>query len=266
MTTQVKQKAAGTRGLGYSAALLAARVGVVVIPILLWQLAVERRIIPSYVVGSPTLIFEQLVEWVKDGSLFHQTAWTLRNAGLGYLLGMLAGSVLAVVFSMFPGFSRLYFPVMAALNGIPRLALAPLVVVWLGLGWSSAVVLAAIATLFVNFFAVYGGLQSVPRHLVAWVRTIGGSGMAIWTHLIIPSIAFWVLSAMRLSMGFALGAAVVAEFVGPARGLGYLVSRAGQTFRPSEAFAAMVIILVVIGVIDGLLRRVEETARKRRTS
>lgn len=235
------------------------RVAVLVVPIWLWQVAVDNDWIGSFVASSPKAIWAQFVDWIQDGTVFRQTGYTLYEAVVGYLIGVVAGALLAVLFTANRKIARIYLPMMGTLNAVPRLALAPLLLTWLGLGSSSKIALVVVVVLFVNFFAVYSGLKQVNAENLLWVESLGATGFEVWWHVRIPSIVRWLFSSLRVSVGLAIGAAVVAEFVGAANGLGYLISSGANLFRTADIYAGLLVVVLVVAIIDTLLRLLERS-------
>jgi NitT/TauT family transport system permease protein len=235
------------------------RVLVLAVPIYLWQVAVDRGWVGTFVASSPKAIGTQFWSWVQDGTVFQQAGYTLYEAVIGYLIGVAVGALLAVVFTSNRKLARIYLPMMGTLNAVPRLALAPLLLTWLGFGPSSKIALVVVVVLFVNFFAVYNGLKEVNQENMMWVESLGATNLEIWRHVRIPSIARWLFSSLRVSVGLAVGAAVVAEFVGAARGLGYLISSGANLFRTADVYAGLLVVVIVVAIIDLLLRLLERS-------
>ncbi|HEX5406592.1 MAG TPA: ABC transporter permease [Pseudonocardiaceae bacterium] len=235
------------------------RVLVLVVPIYLWQLAVDQGWVGTFVASSPKAIGTRFWEWVQDGTIVQQTGYTLYEAVIGYLLGVVIGALLAVLFTTNRKLARIYLPMMGTLNAVPRLALAPLLLTWLGLGSSSKIALVTVVVLFVNFFAVYNGLKQVSAENTMWVESLGASNLDVWVHVRIPSVLRWLFSSLRVSVGLAVGAAVVAEFVGAANGLGYLISSGANLFRTADVYAGLLVVVIVVAIIDSLLRLLERS-------
>jgi NitT/TauT family transport system permease protein len=235
------------------------RVLVLAVPIYLWQVAVDQGWVGTFVASSPQAIGTRFWEWVQDGTVFQQTGYTLFEAVIGYLIGVTIGALLAVLFTSNRKLSRIYLPMMGTLNAVPRLALAPLLLTWLGFGPSSKIALVVVVVLFVNFFAVYNGLKEVSQESTMWVESLGATNFEVWQHVRIPSVVRWLFSSLRVSVGLAVGAAVVAEFVGAARGLGYLISSGANLFRTADVYAGLLVVVIVVAVIDSLLRLLERS-------
>lgn len=230
---------------------------VVAVPIALWQVAVDNGWIGSFVASSPDRIWARFWEWLIDGTIVTESAYTFGEALTGYVIGVLLGSAIAVAFAASPWIAEVYLPFMSGLNAVPRLAFAPLFVAWLGFGASSKVALVILVVTYVSFFAVYSGLREVDTDMIGWVRCTGGTWRAVWVHVRLPAIVGWILASLRVSVGLAVGAAVTAEFLGASRGLGYLVSNGANLFRPTDVYAGLMAVVLVVGLVDYGLRVLE---------
>lgn len=230
---------------------------VVVGPLLLWQYLADERIIPRFLFSSPEAVWDRLVDWTLDGTIASNASFTLMNAFLGYFLGLFIGVALAVLFTVSPRLGGIFIPFLTMINAIPRIAFAPLLVAWFGFGLASNIALVVLVIVFVNFFAAYGGLSAVDEGNLLWAKALGASRWQVWTTVRLPAIGVWVLSSLRMCIGLALSAAIVSEFVGGARGIGYLASSSTNTFKSAGVYAAITVTIVVAGLLDVFLRMAE---------
>ena len=167
------------------------------------------------------------------------------------------GIVLGVAAALLRLVAELLEPVMMVLNAMPRVILAPLFVIWLGVGIASKVALSFILVAVLIFFTVFTGIRQVDRRLIERVVTLGGDRWALVRHVYLPSVASWVLGNLKVAVGFAFTGAVVGEFVAASRGLGYLLSFAQSTYNSALMFALILLILVVVLLIFGIAGRLE---------
>lgn len=230
---------------------------VVIGPLLLWQYLSDERIIPRFLFSSPEAVWDRLVDWTLDGTILSNASFTLMNAFLGYFLGLFIGVALAVLFTVSPRLGGIFIPFLTMINAIPRIAFAPLLVAWFGFGLASNIALVVLVIVFVNFFAAYGGLSAVDEGNLLWAKALGASRWQVWTTVRVPAIGVWVLSSLRMCIGLALSAAIVSEFVGGARGIGYLASSSTNTFKSAGVYAAITVTIVVAGLLDVFLRMAE---------
>jgi NitT/TauT family transport system permease protein len=226
--------------------------------LLLWEAAGRAELLNPLFVPSPSLIGGALYELFAHGRIWPHLDATFTAALLGLALGILAGIVLGVVSALLPPVAELLEPVMTLLNAIPRVVLAPLFVIWLGIGLASKVALSFILVAVLIFFTVFTGIRQVDRRLVERVVTLGGNRWSLVRHVYLPSVAAWVLGNLKIAVGFAFTGACVGEFVAATHGLGYLLSFAQGTYNAALMFALILLILAVVLLIFGVAGRLEK--------
>ena len=224
----------------------------------IWELAGRAGMLNPLYVPPPSKIGAALVELFADGRIWPHLDATFSAALGGLALGIVVGIVLGVVAALVPFIAELLEPVMTVLNAIPRVILAPLFVIWLGIGLASKVALSFILVAVLIFFTVFTGIRQVDRRLVERVVTLGGDRWALVRHVYLPSVTAWVLGNLKIAVGFAFTGACVGEFVAATRGLGYLLSFAQSTYNAALMFALILLILVVVLVIFGAAGRLEK--------
>ena len=226
--------------------------------LLVWEAAGRLHLLNPLFVPSPSQIGAALVELFDSGRIWPHLEATFTAALGGLGIGIVVGILLGVLAALIPFIAELIEPVMTVLNAIPRVILAPLFVIWLGIGLASKVALAFILVAVLIFFTVFGGIRQVDRRLVERIITLGGTRWSLVRHVYLPSVAAWVLSNMKVAVGFAFTGACVGEFVAATRGLGYLLSFAQSTYNSALMFALIFLILVVVLAIFWIAGRLEK--------
>jgi NitT/TauT family transport system permease protein len=222
-----------------------------------WEAADHADLLNPIYAPSPSRVGAALIDLFADGRIWPHLEATFSAALGGLALGILVGVALGVVAALVPFIAELLEPVMTVLNAIPRIILAPLFVIWLGIGLASKVALAFILVAVLIFFTVFTGIRQVDRRLIERVITLGGDRRALVRHVYLPSVAAWVLGNLKIAVGFAFTGACVGEFVAATEGLGYLLSFAQSTYNAALMFALILLILVVVLAIFGLAGRLE---------
>ena len=223
-----------------------------------WEAAGRAHLLNPLFVPSPSQIGAALAELFSSGRIWPHLEATFTAALGGLAVGIVVGIVLGVIAALIPFVAELIAPVMTILNAIPRVILAPLFVIWLGIGLASKVALAFILVAVLIFFAVFGGIQQADRRLVERIITLGGTRWSLVRHVYLPSVTAWVLGSLKVAVGFAFTGAVVGEFVAATRGLGYLLSFAQSTYNSALMFALIFLILVVVLAIFWIAGRLEK--------
>jgi NitT/TauT family transport system permease protein len=225
---------------------------------LLWEAAGRAGLLNPLYAPTPSQIGRALVELFADGRIWPHLEATFTAALGGLALGILVGIVLGVIAAIVPPVAELLEPVMTLLNAVPRVILAPLFVIWLGVGLASKVALSFILVAVLIFFTVFSGIRQVDRKLVERIITLGGNRWSLVRHVYLPSVAAWILGSLKVAVGFAFTGACVGEFVAATRGLGYLLSFAQSTYNAALMFALIFLILLVVLAIFAVAGRLEK--------
>ncbi len=224
----------------------------------LWEAAGRAGMLNPLYLPSPSEIGAALFDLFSDGRIWPHLGATFTAALGGLALGIAVGVVLGVAAALVRLVAELLEPLMTLLNAVPRVILAPLFVIWLGIGLASKIALSFILVAVLIFFTVFTGIRQVDRRLVERVITLGGDRWALVRHVYLPSVTAWILSNLKIAVGFAFTGALVGEFVAATHGLGYLLSFAQSTYNAALMFALIVLILVVVLLIFGIAGRLEK--------
>ena len=233
------------------------RLLVVLFLIGVWELAVRLGFGDPLYTTAPSEVTATLYELFATGAIFTHLQATFTEALLGLLLGVLLGVVLGFCAALVPFLAELLQPVMLFLNAIPRIILAPLFIIWLGIGISSKVALSLVLVTVIMFFAVYNGFREVDTRLVERIRTLGGGRGVLLREVYLPSVTVWVMSNLKVALGFAFTGAIVGEFLAASRGLGYLMTFALSTYNTSQIVALILLIGTFVLILFNLSERLE---------
>ena len=223
----------------------------------LWQGLVAVKVLDPFFVSRPTAIAARVVEWAIGGTLWLHLAITLEESLLGLVVGAALGISLGFTLGRSPLLASVFDPYIKMLNAVPRVVLAPLFLLWFGLGIWSKVALAVTLVFFVMFFNTYQGVRDADRVLIDNVRMLGASERQLVRHVLIPSALTWIFSSLQTSLGFAMVGAVVGEYLGSTRGLGYVISQAEGTFDTTGVFAGMTVLGIVVVIVSAGVSRLE---------
>jgi NitT/TauT family transport system permease protein len=224
----------------------------------IWEGAGYAGLLNPLFMPAPSQIGAALFDLFSDGRIWPHLEATFTAALGGLALGIVVGVALGVVAALVPVVAELLEPIMTLLNAVPRVILAPLFVIWLGIGLASKVALSFILVAVLIFFTVFSGIRQVDRRLVERIITLGGDRWALVRHVYLPSVTAWILSNLKVAVGFAFTGACVGEFVAATRGLGYLLSFAQSTYNAALMFALIFLILVVVLAIFAAAGRLEK--------
>jgi len=239
-------------------ALLVRRLVALTVLVGLWEVLARFGVINPFYVPPPSKVAATLFTLFADGEIWTHIEATLDAALLGLALGVIVGAVLGAAAALLPYVGEILDPVMTVLNAVPRIILAPLFVIWFGIGIASKVAVTFILIAVLFFFTVYSGIKEVDQRLVDRVRTLGGGRAILLREVYLPAVTAWALSQLKVAVGFAFTGAVVGEFVASSRGLGYLLSFAQSTFNASLTLALLVLIMVFVFLLFALAGRLEK--------
>ncbi len=223
----------------------------------LWEVAVARDWLDPFYLPPPSRIAVTLGELFARPVFYEHLLATFTAALAGLGLGLLIGAVLGLLAALVRPVAELLEPVMVLLNAIPRVILAPLFVIWFGIGLGSKVALAVVLVAVLVFFAVHAGVRDVDPRLVERVVTLGGGRWAVVREVYLPSVTAWVMGNLRVAVGFAFTGAVVGEFVASSRGLGYLLSFAQSTYNAAQVVALVLLVAAVVLLLFALAGALE---------
>lgn len=246
--------------------IIALRLVVLVVALGGWEIAARLKWIDPFFYSMPSMIYDQLVEWMRDGtsqgSLWMQVAVTLEETVIGFLIGSIAGVLCGIVLGRNKLLSDVFSLYIQIANSIPRVVLGSIFVIALGLGMASKVALAVVMVFFVVFGNAFQGVREADKYMIANAQILGASPRQVTMAVVIPSAMSWILASLHVSFGFALVGAVVGEFLGAKEGIGLLISTAQGAFNASGVFAAMIVLAVVALAADFLLSSLEKRLLK----
>jgi NitT/TauT family transport system permease protein len=225
----------------------------------LWQL-LSGRVIASFLISNPVDVVRKLADVIQTRLMWTDISITAQELVIGYVAGVVGGAVVGWALGISEFFGGVCEPIINAVNGIPKIALAPLFLLWFGLGIWSKVAQAGMVVFFVMFYNVYMGMRNVPEPLVNVIRVIGGSRLYIIRRVVFPSLATSIFAGLKAGVPFAMIGVIVGEFVAADQGVGYYVLEATQQYDAAGLFAGIVImvamVLIGLGIVNTVQRRV----------
>jgi len=231
---------------------------------LLWEIASGRWIEP-FLVSSPSRIFWALIAGFSDGELLQHTWVTFEEIAIGFPIGAISGIGLGYAFGRSRILAEIFEPIIVALNGIPRTALAPLFIVWLGIGLWSKVGVVFLLTFFLNFFNTYTGMRQMDHEYVDLASLMGVKGWKLSFKVIFPAISPYVFTGIRTSIPFAVIGAIVGEFVAATEGVGFFIRMSAGIFKTADVFVGIIVLMIMVIVLDKIAEAVEKRALRWQT-
>lgn len=242
--------------------LLLCQVAVAAVLLGLWHVLSTTPILgvvvlPPFFFSTPEAVLARVVKWFSEGTIWRHLGVTLTESVLAFVIGSLGGALIGFWFARKPVVAAIFDPYVKMANALPRVVLAPIFALWLGLGIWSKVALGITLVFFVVFFNVYQGVKETNATLVDNARMLGMSERQLLRHVYWPSALSWMFSSLHTSVGFAVVGAVVGEYLGASAGLGYLIQQAEGVFDVAGVFAGMIVLAAFVVAIDLMVTALE---------
>ncbi len=236
--------------------ILGVQITILLALILAWQFLVPEDELPYF--SHPDLVARRLVELLSGRAIYHDIGVTLAEIVLGYLLGVVAGLSLGFILGRSAFLSATFQPFIMGLYSVPKIALAPLFIVWLGLGMTSKVAVVFLSSFFLIFFSTYSGLQAVNEEFVRLARLMGASWPQTVARVILPATADKIFIGLKTAVPYAVIGAVIGEYIGSSEGLGYFILYASQTYDTPSLFAGIIILVAIVFFTNTVLSWLEK--------
>jgi NitT/TauT family transport system permease protein len=211
--------------------------------LLLWEVLAEFKVINPFYSSRPSVILLDFYQFLMSGELGKHLLITLKEALAGLFLGTVAGVVIGAVLGRVRWVADIFGPIITALYGIPKLALAPIFILWFGLGMESKIFISALLVFYLVFFSTFEGIRSVNADMVSAIRLMGANRFQIYQRVILPSCFPWILTGIRGGIGASLLGAIVGEYMGASAGLGWMVQYATTTYQIERVMSCLLVLL-----------------------
>jgi NitT/TauT family transport system permease protein len=236
--------------------ITALRLVVFALIIALWE-GISGPVVDPFWLSRPSEIAAYLWGSILSGQLLGDLYFTFRATAIGYAFGALTGLVLGLLVAQNETTALVLKPFILAIYGIPRIALAPIFILWFGIALLSKVMMAAMMTFMLVFFNTYEGVRAADLELKNVARVLGASRWQLFWHVTIPNASPWIIAGLRIAIPQALVAAVVAEFIASTAGLGYRIMETTSSLNTPGTMAGIVVLMVVVVVLNTALDRIE---------
>jgi ABC-type nitrate/sulfonate/bicarbonate transport system permease component len=230
---------------------------VMVLLLAIWQ--VLSLAFGTYWIGSPWGVATRLASGVASGEILRHASYTLLEATAGFLIGALPAAALPFALRRLPILTAILDPFMMGGYGAPKLALAPLFILWFGIGIESKIALVAITVFFIVYFSAQAGVRALDARLVQMAEVMGADERDVARHIILPGAVPYIFTGFRIAMPYSIGGAVIAELISANRGLGYLIQLGAMNFDTTAVFVALAATTCIVFLgnctVDALERR-----------
>lgn len=243
--------------------LIISRIAIIGAVLAAWE-AASGTLVPKFWLSSPSAILQTLGIWMINGSIWSHLQATLTEMGIGYVIGCTLGVLCGLLLGFVPTVAKVLMPFLGGLYCLPKVALAPLFVIMLGIDLASKVALVSITVFFLLLYATVDGINDVDKDMVQSFKLMGATRAEISRKVLLPAALRWVFTGMRISVRYAFTAAILGEVIASNRGIGYLIEANSGQFNSTGVFAAILVLVICSLTISEILTRWESaTARHR---
>lgn len=225
------------------------RYAILVALIGLWELAAQVGWIDPFITSSPSRVAATIARLLQDGELFTHIGVTLFETVAGFLIGTAAGTLIAAAMWWSPVACRILDPYLVILNALPKIALGPILIVWIGAGIGSIIVMAVLISLVVTIVTVLTGFMDITGEKQLLMRTLGATKLQIFTLVVLPAAVPTMMAALKISVGMSWVGVIVGEYLVSQAGLGYLIVYGGQVFQLDLVMASIVVLCLLAAVM-----------------
>jgi NitT/TauT family transport system permease protein len=243
-------------------ALIATQVGILVGGIAFWEIGAHTGFIDAFFWSQPSAIFNTLIIFFTAGDAWTDIAFTFRSTILGFLIGTTAGSLFGLSFWWSRNYAAIVQPYIICFESIPKLALAPLIVLVFGIGLPSKIAIACALTVVVSTLTTYAGVKALDPDGEKLFYSLGASRLQVFRKLVVPACLPWIISVLRVNIGLALTGAIVGEFIASQHGLGRAILYAGQTYDIALVWVAVLVLSTLAVVMYATVSWLESVLRK----
>ena len=232
--------------------LLLSRGAFALVLLALWEYG-ARNFGFDFYISRPTDIFARLIAWIGDGTLFFHMSITVVETVVGFIGGALVGIAVGLVLGRATKVAAVIDPFMMGFYSMPKVALAPVFVLWFGIDMDMKIIFVGMIVFFLVFLNTYTGVRNVSREQIAILRLMGANERHLTTKVILPSAIVWVFAGLRLSVPYALIGAIIGEMMATNRGLGFLLANTASTFDSAGTFATLIAIIALSMTLNGIV-------------
>lgn len=244
------------------ALILSARIILFLLFMILWEFSARTGVIDSFIFSSPTMIWQSFCTMCKDHSLYPHLKVTIAETLLSFLFVVLLGTGTAILLWICPRLAKITEPYLVVLNSLPKSALAPLLIVWLGANERTIIVCGMSVAIFGSILNLYTGFQEADPEKLKLIETLGGGKKEKLLKIILPSSIPLLVSVMKVNIGLCLVGVIIGEFIGARQGLGYLIIYSSQTFKLTWVLMSIFLLCIIAIFLYSILNLIERYTRR----
>lgn len=243
--------------------ILTAQIGLLVVLIAVWEILAQVGVIDSFITSQPSRVVKTIVNLSSNDLLVHLGV-TCTETIIGFVSGVLLGLVIASILWWFDTFSQIFEPYLVILNSLPKIALGPIIIIWVGAGMKAIIVMALAISLVVTVMELLNGFNNTNKDMIKMARTFGATKAQIFSKIVLPANVTTLVNSLKINLGLSLVGVIAGEFLVSKAGLGYLIVYGGQVFKLDLVMASVIILAVFAAIIYKVVLIFEKIVLKNR--
>lgn len=208
----------------------------------LWEICADYKIVDPFITSQPSRVIATIIRLYKEGVLFQHIGITCLEAVVGFVLGTLVGTIIAIILWWSEFLCKILEPYLVVLNSLPKIALGPIFIVWIGAGPAAIIIMTLAISLIVTVLEVLNGFLAIDQEKTKLVKTFGGTKFQVLTKVLLPASAPTIINALKINVGLSWVGVIVGEFLVSKAGLGYLIVYGGQVFKLDLVMSSVIIL------------------------
>lgn len=239
-----------------------ARVGLLVALLSLWEILAQTKLIDPFVTSSPSRVIATIGDLYRNGNLFFHIGITLMETLIGFFIAVILGYGIAVALWSSESLQRVFEPYIVVLNSLPKIALGPLIIIWIGTGYSAIIFMTVLVSIIVCIMNTLTGFMAVDKTMQTLMKAMGASRLTTLRKLIIPASVPSLMNTLKVAVGLAWIGSIMGEYIVSRAGLGYLIVYGGQVFKLDLVMTATIILCALAGGMYGIIALIERRLNK----
>ena len=240
------------------------QIALLVLILLLWESMANSGTVDPFITSSPSRIINQFAIMIQNGSIWRHIGVTMYETVLAFLISTALGSLVAILLYMFLPLKRVLEPYLVILNSLPKIALGPLIIIWMGVGTKAIVTMGVLICIVITTISMLNGFCSIEDEKIMLLKSMGANKMQILFKLILPASLPNFISVLKINIGMAWVGVIMGEYLSSKAGLGYLLVYGGQVFQLDLVMTTIVILCILAGVMYGLIAILEFCVNRKR--
>lgn len=231
---------------------------ILVVWLFLWEVAAKLGWIDTFLTSSPSEVWKLFIEYTKNGNLFYHVGISVTETIIGFLIGTILGVLVSIMLWWSDFVAKVLDPYLVVLNSLPKTALAPIIIIWVGAGYSGIIVTAITVSIIVTIISVYSGFKNVDEDKIKLLETFGATKVQVLKKVVLPSSFPTIISTLKVNIGLSWVGVIVGEFLVSKAGIGYLIVYGGQVFKLDLVMMSVLILAIISAVMYQLIVFIEK--------